>query len=315
MNEYNSIYELLAANVVNGHLPDDFSLPKPPSTDPTQLRWADGAMDGVSMYHMGFPKITEKHMQVISDAFNLLDDPAKVMQKMAELFTDTSPVVFIDAIQKYIMENTDKLELEKIVNLTFRCLSSKIVEMVKFGLIILEILSEPDEQIKNVVRILGLSDEFTLFSVFNMMTWPNGNNEVFDLAQKVHGWGKIHAVARLEPETKEIKDWLLHEGIVNNVLAEYSALDVYEKVDISSLMKGDITDEQFSDITKVLSALFMEGPFAGMRALKKEEAEEMLSSYLQHAETHKASDISALLSNISEKYEALSDKCRELLQN
>ena len=71
-------------------------------------------------------------MQIMAEAFKLLDDPAKVMQKMAELFTDTSPVVFIDAIQKYIMENTDKLELEKMVNLTFRCLSSKIVEMVKF---------------------------------------------------------------------------------------------------------------------------------------------------------------------------------------
>ncbi len=313
MNEYNSIYELLAANVVNGRLPDNFSLPKPPSTDPTQIRWADGAMDGVSMYHMGFPKITDNHMQIMAEAFKLLDDPAKVMQKMAELFTDTSPVVFIDAIQKYIMENTDKLELEKMVNLTFRCLSSKIVEMVKFGLIILEILSEPDEQIKNVVRILGLSDEFTLFSIFNMLTWTNGNNEVFDLAQKVHGWGRIHAVARLEPETKEIKDWLLHEGIVNNVLAEYSALDVYEKVDIPSIMKSDISDEQFSDIAKVLSALFMEGPFAGMRALKKEEAEEMLSDFLKQAEKHKTSDISHLLKNISEKYEDLSEKCHELL--
>ncbi|MBR5682815.1 MAG: hypothetical protein IKW96_06005 [Ruminococcus sp.] len=313
MSEYNSIYELLAANTVNGRLPDDFSLPKPPSTDPTQLRWADGAMDGVSMYHMGFPKITDEQMQIIADAFKLLGDPAKVMQKMAELFTDTSPVVFIDAIQKYIMENTDKLELDKMVDLTFRCLSSKIVEMVKFGLIILEILSEPDDQIKNVVRTLGLSDEFTLFSVFNMMTWSNGNDEVFALAQKVHGWGRIHAVARLEPETKEIKDWLLHEGIINSVLAEYSALDVYEKVDISSLLKGNITDGQFSDIAKVLSSLFTEGPFAGMRAFKKEEAEEMLSDFLKQAEVHKTGDISALLGDISERYEALSDKCRELL--
>lgn len=313
MSEYNSIYELLAANTVNDRLPDGFSLPKPPSTDPTQIRWADGAMDGVSMYHMGFPKITGEHMQIITDAFKLLDEPAQVMQKMAELFTDTSPVVFIDAIQKYIMENTDKLELDKMVDLTFRCLSSKIVEMVKFGLIILEILSEPEEQIKNVVRTLGLSDEFTLFSVFNMLTWSNGNDEVFSLAQKVHGWGRIHAVARIEPETQEIKDWLLHEGIVNNVLAEYSALDVYEKVDIPSLLKGSITDGQFSDIAKVISALFADGPFAGMRAFKKEEAEEALSYFLKQAETHKNEDISALLSKIPERYEELSDKCRELL--
>ena len=67
------------------------------------------------------------------------------------------------------------------------------------------------------------------------------------------------------------------------------------------------------DIAKVLSSLFTEGPFAGMRAFKKEEAEEMLSDFLKQAEVHKTGDISALLGDISERYEALSDKCRELL--
>ena len=113
MNEYNSIYELLAANVVNGHLPDDFSLPKPPSTDPTQLRWADGAMDGVSMYHMGFPKITDNHMQIMAEAFKLLDDPAKVMQKMAELFTDTSPVVLSMPFRNILWKILTNLSLKK----------------------------------------------------------------------------------------------------------------------------------------------------------------------------------------------------------
>ena len=313
MNEYRSIYELIAANITDDRLPDDFSLTKDEEeSDPNKLKWADGAMDGVSMYHMGFPKITDEHMQIISDAFRLLDDPARVMQKMAELFTDYSPVVFVDTIQQYIMDNSDKLDIHKIVDLVFRCLSSKFRDMVKLGMIILELLSEPDEKMKDVVRTLGLCDEITLFAVFNMLNWTNGNDEVFALAKKVRGWGRIHAVARMEPANDEIKAWLLHEGIQNKVLAEYSAPDVYEKVGIASLLKGDITDEQFGDTAKVLSALFAEGPFAGIRALKNEEAEEMLSDFLKQAEIHRNADISALLGMISARYESLSDKCNAL---
>jgi hypothetical protein len=50
-----------------------------------------------------------------------------------------------------------------------------------------------------------------------------------------------------------------------------------------------------------------------MRAFKREEAEEMLSDFLKQAEVHKTDDISALLGDISERYEALTDKCHELL--
>ena len=117
----------------------------------------------------------------------------------------------------------------------------------------------------------------------------------------------------MEPANGEIKAWLLHEGIQNKVLAEYSAPDVYEKVGIASLLKGDITDEQFGDTAKVLSALFAEGPFAGIRALKNEEAEEMLSDFLKQAEIHRTADISALLGMISARYESLSDKCNALI--
>ena len=201
MSEYRSIYELIAANITDGRLPDDFSLSKDEEvSNPNKLKWADGAMDGVSMYHMGFPKITDEHMQIIGDAFRLLDDPAQVMQKMAELFTDYSPVVFVDTIQQYLMDNSDKLDINKVVDLVFRCLSSKFRDMVKLGMIILELLSEPDEKIKDVVRTLGLCDEFTLFAVFNMLNWTNGNDEVFDLAKKVRGWGRIHLLRVWNPQ-------------------------------------------------------------------------------------------------------------------
>ena len=43
------IYERIAGALVNGALPRGFSLP----SEETGIRFADGAMDGIAIYHMG----------------------------------------------------------------------------------------------------------------------------------------------------------------------------------------------------------------------------------------------------------------------
>ncbi|MCR5165860.1 MAG: hypothetical protein K6C13_01380 [Oscillospiraceae bacterium] len=49
------LIELIKNNLLNGELPDSFSLPK--DDDPNKVKWADGAFDGVSIFHMGHPEI------------------------------------------------------------------------------------------------------------------------------------------------------------------------------------------------------------------------------------------------------------------
>lgn len=133
------------------------------------------------------------------------------------------------------MQHTETLSANAVHSYAVQCLDSGEVDIVKLGLILTELFVEKDENVKDKIRTLGLSDEFTIFCVFNMLNWENGNDEVFRLAQKVHGWGRIHAVERLDPVNSEIKEWLLREGIDNRVMSEYSAPDVYEKADIGVL--------------------------------------------------------------------------------
>lgn len=51
-------------------------------------------------------------------------------------------------------------------------------------------------------------------------------NDLWELAKRVQGWGKIQIVDRLsEMELNdEIKDWLVLEGYKNNIMYEYLAL-------------------------------------------------------------------------------------------
>ena len=51
-----------------------------------------------------------------------------------------------------------------------------------------------------------------------MRTWKDGNNEIWNLAKRVHGWGRIHAIEQLEPETNDIRRWLLTDGVRNEVM-------------------------------------------------------------------------------------------------
>ncbi len=319
MSGKKSLLEIISENITDGELSDKFSLPKDDDIgDPDRLILADGAMDGIGIYHMVQPEITDEQMQIVSKAFQNIGDTPKVMDSMRSFFEKVFPIRGIDAIQRYIIDHSQTLDVQKVYMFAVDCLYSAEVDMVKLGLIIIEIFNEPDEQIKKIIRTLGLSDEFTIFSVFNMLGWENGNQEVFELAQKVHSWGRIHSVARLEPETQEIRDWLLREGIANDVVPDYSALDVYEKVGISKLLKENISDTQLNQIANVLCSMFDEGSVRGISALSDEEAKDMLGDFINQAEFHTATlEICGLMMTIAakEQFSDFSDKCSEYLNS
>ena len=157
----------------------------------------------------------------------------------------------------------------------------KSIECVKVGLALLELFSEPEDRIKEIIRRLGLYDEFTIFSVWNMQKWENGNSEIFSLAQKTHSWGRIHAVERLEPETDEIRHWLLTEGTVNDVVNAYSSLTCWQKSGAEEILFGNPTQEDFKGIVTLVEGLLDEGPVPGISEL--ENAESILLRFLELA--------------------------------
>lgn len=312
-----SLLEVIRENLKDGELLDSFSLPKEDDGDTNKVKWADGALDGVMIFHMRRSEISDEQMDIVSDAFSMLDDNEKVMTRMKDFFAKVSPLSGIDAIQSYILRNTQTLDANQVYSLANDCIFSSDVNMVKLGLLIVEIFNEPDDQLKDVIRTLGSSDEFTIFSVFNMMSWENGNQEVFELAKRVHGWGRIHAVERLEPETEEIKEWLLAEGINNTVISDYSALVVYEKVNIAEILKNSVTDAQLEQISRVLISMFSEGPVGGISVLPENDAIDMIGDYISQAETHLLTgDTRNLLGTISEdkRFEMYAEKCKEILE-
>ena len=197
MSNANSIYNIIKANITDGKLPEHFSLPVPEDQD-QEIPFADGAMDGIYIYHMEHTDMTEEDKAQMAVAVSCLNraDYEGSDKELKKLGRMASAIGSIDEMQQYIRSHAHnpndkpdpnnpeeiRLSLKNICDIARRLIEeSENKESVKFGLLICEIFRSHPDQIKEVITTLGLSDEFTIFTVWNMLNWENGNSLIFDL--------------------------------------------------------------------------------------------------------------------------------------
>lgn len=264
------------------NLGKDFSLP----SDEKGLRYVDGAKDGICAYHMGAADITKKDIEEINKVITLAnkgdyDQADSVLEKLCERIR---VVNFIDELQDCILDRKDEIEDKFYVYSLHLMTQSANIECVKVGMMIQELFTQSDE-VKGMVRTLGLSDEFTLYSVFIMRNWENGNTEIMNIAKSVNGWGKVHAVHYIEPDTEEIRQWLLTDAVSNDVMPAYSGWDCYKKADVESVIKKDkLSYKELEGVLSIVDAMLDEGPVLGISNI--EDPKGVLLNVLNHAIKH-----------------------------
>lgn len=260
----------------------DFSLP----SDEKGLRYVDGAKDGICVYHMGAAEITQKDIEEINTVITFAntgdyDQADSVLEMLCERIR---VVNFIDELQDCILARKDEIEDKFYIYSLHLMTQSANIECVKAGMMIQELFGQREE-VKGMVRTLGLSDEFTLYSVFIMRNWENGNTEIMNIAKSVNGWGKVHAVHYIEPETEEIKYWLLTGAVSNDVMPAYSGWDCYKKADVEAILKKDgLTYEELEGVLSIVDAMLDEGPVLGISNI--ENPKEILLAVLNHSIKH-----------------------------
>ena len=280
-----SIYDRIHAAIQpNGELPSSFSLQSP---DPEGIVWADGARDGVCIYHsrLETPDLAPMILVLRRGSSHVF---AHAKMALPEVFPDAdhSMLAYVNATKDWILDHIEELDATNLYLFARHLLFyAREAEEAKLALSLFAIISnEHDEEARQAVRELAASDEFTLFAVFAVSNWENKNEEIFRMAQKAHGWGRIHAVASLKPATEEIRRWLLREGIENDVMPEYSALTVAEKIDLLNIVRiADRNSEDFVAAGKILAALIEceDGPVEGIEAYEEEKA--LVRAYIDKA--------------------------------
>lgn len=308
-----SLYQIIKeARLEEGGLPPDFELPK--DRDENKIVFADGAMDGIIAFHSAGPGDVD--IEPLSAALKTVsaggaDGEEKAFGMVEMYFQDNHALSVIDSIQSWVVEHKDELPPQKIFQFGLSlAANSTQAETVKFGLSLLELFdTESDESMRDFVFTLGLSDEFTLFALFLIGGWEDGNEKIWELARLLKGWGKVHAVERLQPNTEEIREWILCFGCENSILNNYVALTCALKCSLTERLRSPkLTDEEFRGASIILQALLEEGgPCAGIESF--EDGDLALHRLLQHAAQRKA-DLSllTLLLDIRDYYDELENE-------
>lgn len=298
-----TIIEYIQDNIqADGTLPENFNINQKfgKCKHETGLRFADGFLDGGLMYHCSADELDTKPLYEIVKLISKGEYNDAEIGLNNYFFDETQvrTLAVIDDVQQWILDNGDSLDINNLVHFALQeILMSKNIEVIKFSLTICELFDLSGwKECADAIEKLALSDEFTLFCGFAVRGWPNKNDLIFSMAKKVRGWGRVFAITELEPTSDAIKKWLLEEGCDDDIMAEYSALEVAKKIDINSLVKKDnLTQDEYKQIGNVIENLIPEGPCPGISELKDKEV--VLADYLHHAkmQTNDISDYGRVL--------------------
>ena len=285
-NKNLSIYELIKTSIQsNGELPEDFKLPQ---KDPNGVPWADGAMDGVFIYH------TVRNEENIDALKNIVFQISE--RKFEDAQTNLDKLDFSMISRRYsllnwIIQEEEKINLNNLYEFaTFQLTTSKNIELIKFCLSVLTLMNiETDKDIIEKVKILALSDEFTLYCLDILVycldilvQLEDSNEEIFEIAKKVKGWGRIYTIEYLQATNNEIKEWILEEGCHNNVLPAYTAYTCAKKINLVEILNEDkISNKKFNDISYLMNALLDEEAITGISQLENREL--LIERYLEKA--------------------------------
>ena len=323
MDGKDSLYKKISSALLeDGTLSKDFELvPK----EEGQIAFAPGAADGIAYIHTRLQEPSGEQLTLMADA--VWASSVSEYDRAEELFEQLGKAIafpcILGTLQKFILDNKDTIDNGAIFNTAVRLSAySGKTDCVKFGLAMMDLFNtDLDEDVKHLVRTLALSDEFTIYCLYIMKdSWEDGNEEICRTAQKVRGWGRIFAVDLLEPDTEEIREWLLTEGVRNDVLWAYSAIPCWEGSQAAKRLEGRLTQREFEGIRDIICALLDEGPCEGISAV--ENIDSAVRTFLARARSYRLgpddysviNDLKAYYSNKGRPGEFIVRLCEELIK-
>ncbi len=264
-----SIYEIISSKVTSeGKLPNDFTLQNRKKSF-NQLQFVAGARDGIGINNQSDENLKELITEVDTILRNLWengdassqlekDQYHKDSERIISLLCNCNILALIECILESIYKNHDEIDICKMIQYADAfAFKSYDENLVKLGISLYGILDLTNvQELVDKLLILALYEEFTQYVVEVFSNSENGNALIFEIAKKTSGWGKIKAVEKLEPQTEEIKNWILKEGCQNSVMLSCLGLVCAKKGDlISALRQGNLDKELFNGISMIISAL------------------------------------------------------------
>jgi len=231
-----------------------------------KLKWVGGAMDGI----MGGPaegRNTEKRIFTFVAAVQTLQQRAsdEALKNLYELVTEGDLVGCIDRVLQELSKYPSTAAGRFLQIGRYLAVRAAHREAVKFGLALVGAFGTAQDL--EIPATLGLHDEFTLFAMVaigRLSSDPEA--DLWNLAKKVKGWGRVQIVRRLcDTQNPEIQAWMLREGFRNEVMDEYLACICARAGRLHEALNQQFVDRELLDATAdIIRALINGGPAEDM---------------------------------------------------
>ncbi|MDD5936445.1 MAG: hypothetical protein PUC65_12945 [Clostridiales bacterium] len=284
-NRKASVYHRIYHALQEDHtLPINFELEEKDNKE--TLRFAPGALEGIFGHHTSGNKEENKLYDFLLERINC--KPEIVMEELESSDLVSNETVISDGLIKQIYENKELFSADSLYHMAYSFILDGTKEYtVKLGLSLLALFDiDDDPKLKEKLINLAMWEGFTDYVLQITHSWTDKNHAYFQLAKRLNGWGKINAVECLEPETDEIKEWILCEGCKNSIMYSYLALICAEKCDLYHVLKTrNLTLQEFNGTRDIIDGLLEEGPCDGISVI--ENAYELLFMFVSQYEKFK----------------------------
>jgi hypothetical protein len=237
------------------------------------IRWASGALEG-AFSQPGSDEEAQltKVKEIVSALYELTKHPSdQARAKVYKIFMADDTLQFIDPLIKVVSERQLLPALPLYREAKWMASQATHRGVVKAGIALLGLYDTEDNT--DLLMTLGKHDEFTLYAAVALFNTLRDSEKQFrllwELAQCVHGWGKIQLVERLamlpQATREEFKAWLLRHGCKNTVMDEYLAHTCATAGELDEALDSEaIDDDLLRGAGIIIAALINGGPAKDM---------------------------------------------------
>ncbi len=220
-----------------------------------------GALDGVTGRHSGSSGQATDRAAAIAELITraAVKPTRRRLQKLYAALNTDDVLSFIDPmIEALAAARPSTGQIAQVA--TWLTSTAPDRGPAKVGIALLGITGAPDG---TLLHDLGAHEEFTLYAAVAFAnSRADPEPDIYQLARRVDGWGRIHCVERLRSTTnKEIARWILLEGFRNSVMYEYLAHIAATTGDLAGALDDAAPDRDLlTAAADIIEALLMGGP-------------------------------------------------------
>lgn len=196
---------------------------------------------------------------------------------------ENSTITYIDSFIDLLSERREEVSVGLIYKIAKMFLTeANHREPIKWAIAFIGLLKLDEEDIE-LIALFGLTEEFSKFAAVALYR-KDQNELLFELAKKVHGWGRVTYIRYLQCEHEAIQTWILLEGYKCSIGVNHTAYECAVKGNLLAYIQTHgWSAELYEAAGDLLLGMIGDGP--GERIADYEDAKEVIKAFIEEGQT------------------------------